>query len=221
MKEIDLNTWKRRQHFEFFKRVDLPFYNVNAQVDVTGVREFAKAHQLSLNAVLMYLTVSAMNNVENLRLRLRGDSVVLHEKLTPCFAHIKPGDDLFAMVVAEFSSDIVEFDRLVRAAISASHTYFDRQQLVGRDDVLFISAMPWIAFTGVDHTLGLNRNDAIPRVTWGKLIVDGSCVKLPYNIQVNHMFVDGIHVGRFFEQLEQEVHQLLSAGGTVAQRTGP
>ncbi len=64
--------------------------------------------------------------------------------------------------------------------------------------------MPWLSFTAVDHTLSLRRDDGIPRVTWGKYF-DAGPTLLPFNIQVNHMFVDGLHVSRFFEQLDQEI----------------
>jgi chloramphenicol O-acetyltransferase len=31
---------------------------------------------------------------------------------------------------------------------------------------------------------------------------------LPYNAQVNHLFVDGVHLGRFEENLEREIAEL-------------
>ena len=86
MQEIDVSTWKRREHFEFFRRMDLPFYNVNLNVDITGLPEFSKSHALSLNGLLIHLTVSALNRTENFRYRLREDTVVLHDKLHPSFA---------------------------------------------------------------------------------------------------------------------------------------
>ena len=42
MKEIDIETWSRKEHFQFFQRSDLPFYNVNFNVDITGLKEYAQ-----------------------------------------------------------------------------------------------------------------------------------------------------------------------------------
>lgn len=210
MKEIDIATWPRREHFEFFRRMDLPFYNVNFNVEITGLREFAKQHSISLNSVLIYMTVKSMNSVENFRYRLRGDSVILHDQLNPSFAHIKGDDDLFSMITVDYCEDLLEFSGRTREAIESSTTYFDLSKLGKRDDFVFISALPWISFTGVDHTLSFKKDDGIPRITWGKFFEQKQSIQLPFNVQVNHIFVDGIHVGRFLEQLNTTISEILN-----------
>lgn len=208
MKEIDLTSWKRRTHFEFFRRSDLPFYNVNTSVDISGLKEFAKKNSLSLNTVLMFVTIRAFNAVENFRYRVHGESVVLHDALHPSFAHIRDGDDLFSLITLDFVDDLPAFDTAVRAAIENTSEYFNIEKLKTRDDFVFISPLPWFSFTGIDHTLSLKRDDGIPRISWGKFSECDGKRLLPFNIQVNHMFVDGIHVGWFFEQLAREVADL-------------
>ena len=99
---------------------------------------------------------------------------------------------------------------LVAVSIADSTAYFDITKLAGRDDFVFISALPWIAFTGVDHTLSLKKDDGVPRVTWGKITQTTMGEVLPFNVQVNHMFVDGLHVGQFFAALEANIKALQS-----------
>jgi chloramphenicol O-acetyltransferase type A len=206
MRQIDLEAWPRRQHFAFFRRADLPFYNVNVRVDITGVPERARERSLSFTSVLLHLTMRALNAVENFRYRVRGDAVVLHDVVHPSFAHIKDGDDLFGMIAVDYCDDVVEFDRAVQDAVRRSTAYFD-PALAGRDDLAFVSPMPWVPFTAVDHTLSLNKDDAIPRITWGKYVEHGARTLLPFNIQVNHLFVDGLHVARFFEELDRGIEE--------------
>jgi len=209
MREVDLSTWNRREHFEFFRRCDLPFYNVNTNVDVTGLRDFAKSRGLSLNALFIYLTIRAANAVDNFRYRLRGETVVLHDTLHPSFAHLRNGEELFRLITVDFSNDVFEFDTIVRTAIENSVAYFDLEKLRGRDDFVFISSLPWISFTGIDHTMSLRKDDAMPRVSWGRFFERDGKTLLPFNIQVNHLFVDGLHVGRFFEKLDAEIGGIL------------
>ncbi len=212
MTVLDLETWSRREHFAFFRRSELPFYNVNTRVNVSGVRDEAQRRACSLNAVLMHLTMKALLGIENFRYRVRGESVVLHDGLDLGFAHLAPDQDLFRMVVVPFHPDLVEFSRSVRHEAVVSRSYFPLEKLAGRDDLVFFSSLPWIAFTGVDHTLSLRRDDGIPRVTWGKITQDERGRSwLPFNLQVNHMFVDGLHVGRFFDALEAEVKSFAGA----------
>lgn len=205
MKEIDLSSWKRREHFEFFRKSDLPFYNINVNLNIEGLREFANNNSISFNTVMLYLTVKAMNRIENFRYRLRGEQVILHDTLHPSFAHIKSGDDLFGMITVEYTGTLKDFAENVQNAINETTSYFDFTKMKGRDDFVFISPLPWISFTGVDHTISLRKEDAIPRVSWGKYFKSNNEMMLPYNVQVNHMFVDGVHVGRFFEVLENEI----------------
>ena len=210
MQEIDLKTWPRREHFAFFRRADLPFYNVTANVDATGLRAFAKANALSLNSVLIHLTTRTLNGIDNFRYRCRDESVVLHEQIHPSFAYLRECEELFRFITVDYHDDVSTFDRIVRTAIADSTAYFDMTKLAGRDDFVFISALPWIAFTGVDHTLSLKKDDGVPRVTWGKITQTTMGEVLPFNVQVNHMFVDGLHVGRFFAALEANIKALQS-----------
>ena len=87
-------------------------------------------------------------------------------------------------------------------------TCFPVTRLAGRDDFVFISALPWIAFTGIDHTASGRPGGAIPRISWGKFRTENSRILLPCNIQVNHLFVDGIHVGRCVNALESTINSL-------------
>lgn len=205
MKKIDIATWPRREHFEFFRHTDLPFYNVNFNLDITGLGEFAERHSVPLNTLLIYITVKSMNSVENFRYRLREDSVILHDQLNPSFAHIKGDDDLFSMITVDYCEDLIEFSKRTKDAIDSSTSYFDLSKLGRNDNFIFISPLPWIPFTGVDHTLSLKKNDGIPRISWGKIIDRNRTMQLPYNVQVNHMFVDGIHVAKFIEQLNETI----------------
>ena len=208
MKEIDLNNWNRKEHFEFFRRMDLPFYNINLNVDISGLREYAKSNSFSLNSLLIFLTIRSLNKIENFRYRLRAGSVVCHESLNPCFTHIKRGEDLFSLITVDFADNIVEFDNIVRKEIENTTKYFNLEKQYGRDDFVYISTLPWISFTGIDHTVNLKKDDAIPRITWGKYFESNGRVLLPFNIQVNHIFIDGIHVGLFFEELDRQIAEV-------------
>ncbi len=43
--EINLDTWKRKSHFEFFSAMDEPFYGLTVEVDVTQAYKKAKEVQ--------------------------------------------------------------------------------------------------------------------------------------------------------------------------------
>ncbi|MBR7799329.1 CatA-like O-acetyltransferase [Undibacterium fentianense] len=209
MKKIDISTWNRREHFAFFRKVDLPFYNVNTPVDITGLPEFVKSKSISLNSTLIYLTIQSMNQIENFRYRIRDDAVFLHDAVHPSFTHLKKGEDLFRIITMDCGNDLMQFDRDLKQAVAESTSYFNFSSAEGRDDLVFVSSLPWIAFTGLDHTLSLNRDDAIPRVSWGRFLIRDGQTMLPFNIRVNHVFVDGLHVGLFFDEFARQLQRIL------------
>jgi chloramphenicol O-acetyltransferase type A len=73
----------------------------------------------------------------------------------------------------------------------------------GRDDWLFMTAIPWVSFTSFMHPLDLHPADSVPRFAWGKYFQEGRSVKMPLSVQGHHAFMDGLHVGRFYEQVQR------------------
>lgn len=208
MKQIDMNTWNRREHFNFFKDMPYPIYNICFDVDVTKVKEFTKANDISFNLAMIHVSTSSLNAIDNFKYRLRGEQVILHDLLTPSFADIQKNSDLFKMITVPFERDIKLFEKAASDKAKNQQQYFVLSDFSGRDDFVFYSAIPWITFTGIDHTINLKREDAVPRISWGKYYRNNGRLLLPYNIQVNHMFVDGYHLGMFKEKLDKEIDTL-------------
>ncbi|MBR2077456.1 MAG: chloramphenicol acetyltransferase, partial [Exiguobacterium sp.] len=59
MKKIEIETWARRKHFEFFKAFDAPHFNVTANVDVTNLYTYAKESNQSFFKLFLYGAVRA------------------------------------------------------------------------------------------------------------------------------------------------------------------
>lgn len=207
--EIAIDTWERKEHFNLFMQSDLPFYNVNFNVQVSGLKNKCKNKGLSVNNVLIYATIKALNKINNFLYRLENGKIIKYDKLDPSFACIRENESLFRMVTVNFIDDVQSFNNSAKKAVADSISYFDFSALKERTNLVFISPMPWLPFTGVDHTLSLKKDDSIPRISWGKIHNNGKEEILPYNIQVNHIFIDGIHVGQFYEYLNEEIQAII------------
>lgn len=210
MKEIDIETWERKEHFQFFSNSDLPFYNTCFNLSITGLKEISKELSISFNSILLYITIKSLVAIRNFRFRYENNKVIEYDKLIPSFAHINKGEELFRFITVGFDNDLRTFDKIVKDAIQNSRKYFDLDELKNGTNMVFISSLPWIPFTSIDHTMSLNKFDTIPRISWGKAYNQGEETILPYNIQVNHIFIDGLHVGKFYENLGKEISSILS-----------
>jgi chloramphenicol O-acetyltransferase type A len=49
------------------------------------------------------------------------------------------------------------------------------------------------------HPLDLKNIDSIPRFAWGKFFQEGDRLKIPLSVQAHHALMDGIHMGRYFQ----------------------
>lgn len=54
----------------------------------------------------------------------------------------------------------------------------------------------------------MNKEDSIPRISFGKYFIQDDKVLLPHSIQVNHMLLDGVHIGNYMERLQQFINEL-------------
>ncbi len=50
--------------------------------------------------------------------------------------------------------------------------------------------------------------DSNPRITWGKYFEENGKVKIPISTLCNHAIVDGLHISKFYENLEREIADL-------------
>jgi chloramphenicol O-acetyltransferase type A len=72
----------------------------------------------------------------------------------------------------------------------------------GRDDLLFMTAVPWVSFTSFSPPMPTLPADSIPRFAWGKVAQQGDGAKMPLSVQAHHALLDGIHLGRYYEKVE-------------------
>jgi chloramphenicol O-acetyltransferase type A len=76
-----------------------------------------------------------------------------------------------------------------------------------RDDLLFMTAIPWVSFTSFMHPLHLNPIDSVPRFAWGKFFQEGDDLKMPLSVQGHHAVMDGLHAGRFYAKVQDYFQQ--------------
>jgi chloramphenicol O-acetyltransferase type A len=209
MKIIDLKTWNRREHFAFFYRMDYPQYNICANIDITRFLSLVKENGWPFYYAMTFAVTEVANQCENFRYRIRKGQLILHDRVHPSFTDMAgKEDELFKVVTVEMEDTLPAFVKKAAQISSDQTSYFDFAPLEGRDDFLYITCIPWISFTSMSHTIGLNRDDSVPRISWGKYFREGEKVWLPFSVQVHHALADGSHVGKYFEKLQAYLDEI-------------
>lgn len=203
MQIVDLNTWKRAEHYYFFKRMDYPHYLICSNVDVTNFLAKTKEKGISFYYGMIYAATYALNQVEEFRYRIQGENVVLHEVIHPSFSDMSEDHDLFKMVTVKMEDDIERFVQRAKEKSNNQVNYFMREDVEGRDDLIYITCIPWVSFTNLSHTISFNKDDSVPRLAWGKYYEENGRIILPFSVQAHHSFVDGIHMGKYYDCLQK------------------
>lgn len=207
MKIIDLDGWERTTHYNFFKRMDYPHYNMCMNLDITNFSAKTKEKNIPVYYAMIYAATYALNQVEQFRYRIRGEQVVLHDMIHPSFTDMSEGTDLFKMVTVDMEQSILDFTKKAKEKSNNQSDYFVFKDVEGRDDLTYITCIPWVSFTHLSHTISFNKDDSIPRLAWGKHFMENNKILLPFSVQAHHSFVDGIHVGKYIDYLQEYLMQ--------------
>ena len=202
MRLVDLSTWPRRRHLAFYSAVTYPHFNLCASVDVTTLRAVGRERGLSFTVALVYLLARAANSIPEFRYRIRGAQVVEHDVVHPSMTVLTP-EELFSFCTIPYTEDFATFAARAAAAMARAQAETILEDGPGQDDLLFMTGLPWIAFTGLQHPIHLDPVDSVPRIAWGKFAPAGDRVQMPIAVQAHHGLVDGLHVGRYFEQVQR------------------
>lgn len=210
MEYIDIENWKRKTHFKFFQSMDYPQFNICMDIDVTNFVKYTKKHGLPFYYAMIYAATTTANQIDNFKYRIRDGKVVLHDTIHPSFTDMDKdeNDDLFKMVTVDLTDGMFEFANKAKETSENQQESFVLEKLMGRDDLVYITCIPWISFTHISHTISLNKNDAVPRISWGKYYKQGDKILLPFSVQVHHALTDGVHIGKYVDKLQAFLNAL-------------
>jgi chloramphenicol O-acetyltransferase type A len=202
---VDLNQWPRRTTYEFFKDYEDPFFNFGANVDVSHLYRFCKTNGLTVSLTLLYYSLVTANDIREFRIRLVNGQLVEFDKIHATQT-ILNDDETFSFAYFEMKDDVFRFNE---SGIRARERYkalrsFDVES--HRADLIYFSAIPWVSFTSFKHASQLDKSQTIPRIVFGKIFTDGDRMLMPLSVEANHMIMDGIHVGKFFNGFQENLN---------------
>lgn len=206
MRKIDMKNSPRQEHFDFFRGFDSPHFNMCANVNIAEFYAYIKKHGISFNIALIYIFARTANAIPEYRYRIRGEEVVEHEVVHPS-PTIMGKDDVFGFGGLEYKDSFMDF---AVGAVERIKRVKENPRLAGenqgRDDWLFMTAIPWVSFTSFMHPLRFPV-DSVPRIAWGKFFEEGGTLKMPLSVQAHHALMDGLHMGRYFELAQEYFRQ--------------
>jgi len=199
--KIDLDTWYRKSHFEFFNSFEEPFFGVTANVDVTIAYQKAKQQGVSFFLYYLHCILKAANSIECFRYRVENGDVFLYDEVHVSATVSRP-DTTFGFSYIDYKPDFAEFVTGAQQEIKRvqSTTGLELRPFF---NALHVSAIPWVNFTGLTHARNFKFEDSMPKVSLGKMTEIGGKLMMPVSVTVHHGFIDGRQVGEYIDLFQQ------------------
>ena len=206
-KYLDLESWVRRDIFEFYKGFDKPYFNVCVQLDITRLLSCLRENtppesKPNVTLAYHYFALRIANEMESFRYRVHDGKVVVHPIIHAGTTVLVPSG-IFTLAYFDYHQDFATFIAGARSAVEQARV--DQKFLPRRehDARIYFTTLPWIAFTSFSHARIWGKEDSVPRIAFGKFTKQGERTVLPFSVEVHHALVDGSDVGLYLARLEE------------------
>lgn len=208
---IDVESWGRRDTFNFFKGFVNPIFSITAEVECTGGYKRAKERGESFFIHYLYAILRGLNEIEEFRYRVEqtcpNDPIVVTkydrvDTRTP----ITVGNngeyvELYVPYIADFDTFYKNTTELIANIDSEADPFgcVDENGL----GVSCISAIPTLHFTSATQTLkSIGAVNMMPLINVGKMVEHEGVRSMPIAVSVHHGLADGKHMSDLFASIE-------------------
>ncbi len=206
-REVDINSWKRKSTYEFFRDFEDPYFNLTANLDVSHLYQFCKKNNLSIALATLYCSLVAVNQINEFKLRLINDKLVEFDKIHATQT-ILNDDETFSFCYFEQKSSIYDFDEAGKKSIEKYKKLKTFEVEADRLDLIYYSVIPWVSFTSFKHARRFDNSQTVPRLVFGKIFDSDQKKQIPHSVEANHYLLDGFHVGKYFNLLQNKFDNL-------------
>lgn len=202
---IPLETYPRKAQFIYFQSMSNPYMGLTVSVDITNFIHTVQEEQTPFFLSFLYCVSRAANRVPQLQQRVCNGKIIEYDHC-PTSHTVSLPDETYCYCSLESQLSFPEFlpyalqeQEKAKLAISLED---------GEEDtslpLLFISSLPWVSCDALLQPTPIPA-DTNPRITWGRWRRKGKKYLLPVTVLCNHALVDGLHLARFYECLNQEL----------------
>jgi chloramphenicol O-acetyltransferase type A len=206
MKIIDTQNWNRKEHFEFFSKMASPYFGISTEVDCTQAYKKAKENGYSFFAYYLHKSMIAVNAVEELKLRIVNNQVVLFETIN-AGATIGRQDGTFGFIFVHFDNNFdafnFELQKEIQAVQNSAGLRLNDDDV--KKDLIRHSTIPWTSFTGLLHPTNFDRTESVPKITFGRFSIREGKKYLPVSIEAHHGLVDGLHLAEYLNEFQRQL----------------
>ena len=206
---IDINTWERKENYEFFLGFQNPTISITSEVECAGAKARAKAAGESFFLHYLYAVLRAVNEIPEFRFRIDAEGRVVYFDHVDMLTPIKVKENgRFFTIRLPWNTDFQTFYTTAKAIINdidPNGNPYDMEKVGGKDllDVILLSATPDLYFTSLTCTQEHRHGSNYPLMNAGKAILKEGKLVMPIAMTIHHGFMDGHHLSLFYKKVEE------------------
>lgn len=206
------NFEKRRDRFDFFESFENPLLNLTFKLTTVDFLAYCKKHNHPPFHFFLYHLMKSLHESENFHYRIFQNEVIKIDKIIASYTAMGP-ENLFNYTRFEYSSEMREFiERSLTAKkeIENSTKLMNTGVELGEREIknyVFITSIPWLDFTSIQHPVFKFKSADIPSIAWGKFSQTNNKVEMPFSVQAHHGFVDAFHIHELSERIKSNLEK--------------
>ena len=206
---IDINTWERKENYEFFLGFQNPTISITSEVECAGAKARAKAAGESFFLHYLYAVLRAVNEIPEFRFRIDAEGRVVYFDHVDMLTPIKVKENgRFFTIRLPWNTDFQTFYTTAKAIINdidPNGNPYDMEKVGGKDllDVILLSATPDLYFTSLTCTQEHRHGSNYPLMNAGKAILKEGKLVMPIAMTIHHGFIDGHHLSLLYKKVEE------------------
>ena len=171
---IDINTWERKENYEFFLGFQNPTISITSEVECAGAKARAKAAGESFFLHYLYAVLRAVNEIPEFRFRIDAEGRVVYFDHVDMLTPIKVKENgRFFTIRLPWNTDFQTFYTTAKAIINdidPNGNPYDMEKVGGKDllDVILLSATPDLYFTSLTCTQEHRHGSNYPLMNAGQ-----------------------------------------------------
>ena len=181
---------------------------ITVELDATVLVRICKSKSISIHHALLYCIISAANQYLPMRLRRNEEGVVEHSTIDMGCSVMREGTSAFTFAYYPWheGDDAQHFiDRALEITRKTAHG-LPLAHRPNRTNLIYGTTLPWISFTSFTHPKK-GRGHSIPRTVLGKIFNREGRDILPFQLEVDHALMDGIHMAQYFDIFQNQLNK--------------
>lgn len=206
---------KRKDRYHFFESFENPLINITYNLTVPDFLSFCKTQNLPPFHFFLFCLMRSLDQVEAFRYRHLEGEVFRIDDFTASYT-VMNEDQSFNYTRFENSTDLEVF---IQRSLAAKDLAVASRPLINTGielepremkNYVFITSIPWLDFTSIQHPVYQFKSADIPSIAWGKFKKSDEMVNFSFSVQAHHGFVDGYHIHLLGKTLSEKIQTLIS-----------